>query len=61
VKDRPWYLITDDELAALLQQQGCTRVQELVESRDTPRGFDAVEKALSRPPGPSGPELRRDA
>lgn len=49
--DRHWHLITDDELAALLREQGCNRVEDLVEARDTIDGDEAIEKALSRPPG----------
>jgi hypothetical protein len=50
MQERHWHLITDEELAALLREQGCTRVEDLVRDRDTPGGDDAVEKALSRPP-----------
>jgi hypothetical protein len=60
MQDRHWHLITDEELAALLREQGCARVEELVEARDTIWGDGEVEKELSRPREPSGPELPQD-
>lgn len=53
MRERHWHLITDDELAALLQERGCARVEGLVRERDTVAGDEAVEKALSRPTPPS--------
>lgn len=57
--ERHWHLITDDELAALLREQGCSRVEDLVQERDTILGDDAIEKELSRLPGTYGPEANR--
>jgi hypothetical protein len=56
MQERHWHLITDDELAALLREQGCTRVEELVQARDTIWGDGEVEKELSRSPGALGAE-----
>jgi len=50
MKDRHWHLITDEELAALLREQGCSHVDTLVAERDTIHGDSAIEEALSRKP-----------